>query len=134
MLPFEFMIPETPVSVQARDRKRLGAWKDRVRGAASAEWPQGRPPVTCLVRARITYYYDQVAIDSDNILKPVLDALCGVVYQDDAQVTDVSSSVRNINGSFRVRGMSRSLAEGFVTGHDFLHIRIEEAPDQGDLP
>jgi Holliday junction resolvase RusA-like endonuclease len=134
MLPFEFVIPETPVSVQARDRKRLSAWKERVRNAASASWPREQPPVTCSVRARVTYYYDQVSIDSDNILKPLLDALCGVVYRDDAQVTDVSSAIRSINGSFRVRGMSRPLAEGFVTGHDFLHIRIEEAPDQGELP
>jgi hypothetical protein len=32
-----------------------------------------------------------------------------------------------------VRGMSPVLAEGFVQGDEFLHIRIEEAPDHTEL-
>ena len=37
----------------------------------------------------ITYFYDAVEIDVDNILKPILDALKGLLYMDDNQITDI---------------------------------------------
>ncbi|MGQ9865007.1 MAG: RusA family crossover junction endodeoxyribonuclease, partial [Pseudanabaenaceae cyanobacterium] len=70
---------------------------------------------------------------SDNIVKPVRDALNGVIYVDDYQISDFLSRRRNLNGTYRVRGLSAALAEGFQSNQEFLHILIEEAPDPSRL-
>ena len=43
------------------------------------------------VMVTITYLYNRgsIDIDVDNIPKPILDALKGLVYSDDSQVTDL---------------------------------------------
>ncbi len=63
------------------------------------------------------------------MLKPIQDAMQGVVYANDAQITDTSVRKTNLDGQFTVRGMSRVLAEGFCRGTEFLYIKVEEAPD-----
>jgi crossover junction endodeoxyribonuclease RusA len=137
VLPFEFVVTGKPISHQTKDRKRLQTWKTTVRNAAEACWtthPTGEP-----VRVIITHYYDvepgnETGVpDSDNIVKPVRDALNGVIYVDDYQITDFVSRRRSLNGSFRIKGMSLVLAKGFCSGEEFLHILIEAAPDPTEL-
>jgi crossover junction endodeoxyribonuclease RusA len=138
MLPFEFVVIGKPISHQAKERKRVQAWKDQVRSVAESYW-KGNVPLGETIQVVITHYYDIVGgdesavPDSDNIVKPIRDALNGLIYVDDYQITDFISRRRNLNGSFRVKGISPALAEGFSKGQEFLHIRIEPAPDPGDL-
>jgi Holliday junction resolvase RusA-like endonuclease len=138
VLPFEFIVTGKPISHQTKDKKRLQAWKGTVRAAAAACWPASQPTGDA-VRVVITHYYDVEpgnetnVPDSDNIVKPVRDALNGVIYVDDYQVTDFVSRRRSLNSSFRIRGMSQVLAQGFCSGDEFLHLRIEAAPDPSDL-
>lgn len=138
VIPFEFIVIGKPVSHQTKDRKRLQEWKAEVRRVAEACW-SSKSPVGNSLRVTITHYYDTLGgdesgvPDSDNIVKPVRDALNGVIYVDDYQITDFVSRRRNLNGSFRVKGMSSVLAEGFCKGKEFLHLLIEEAPDPADL-
>ena len=88
---------------------------------------------------KLTYYFEAPSgkednvPDSDNVVKPIREALVDIVYHSDYQVTDVVSRRRNLNGSFRVKGMSPILAEGFIQGVEFVHVRIEIAPDPADL-
>jgi Holliday junction resolvase RusA-like endonuclease len=137
VLPFEFVVTGKPISHQTKDRKRLQAWKTTVRNAAEACWTTH--PTGDSVRVIITHYYDvepgnETGVpDSDNIVKPVRDALNGVIYVDDYQITDFVSRRRSLNGSFRIKGMSLVLAKGFCSGEEFLHILIESAPDQTEL-
>ena len=79
----------------------------------------------------ITYFYDSVSMDVDNIPKPISDALKGLVYLDDEQVTDVLCRKRNLNSDLRVENPSSVLAESLSRGNEFLYIVVEEAPDQG---
>jgi crossover junction endodeoxyribonuclease RusA len=72
-------------------------------------------------------------MDNDNLVKPIQDALNALVYADDGLITDTSLRKTDLNGRFQVRGMSPILAEGFCSGEEFLHIRIEAAPDHGVL-
>lgn len=131
MLPFEFTVAGPPVSHQARNRARLQAWIATVRNEAARYWPQGQPPATGRFKITVVYYHDAATIrlDNDNMLKPIQDALQGVVYANDAQITDTSVRKTNLDGQFTVRGMSRVLAEGFCLGVEFLYIKVEEAPD-----
>lgn len=83
----------------------------------------------------MTYYHDgpAVRIDNDNLLKPIQDALNRFVYEDDVQITDTQVRKTDLNGSFRVKGMSPILAEGFCSGKEFLHVRVEHAPSHEDI-
>jgi len=131
MLPFEFTVDGPPISHQTRNAVRLRTWQQAVRTAAAQRWPSGTPPLTEQLHFKVTYYHDGVAvrIDNDNLVKPIQDALNGLIYVDDRQITDTSVRKTDLNGSFRVRGMSPVLAEGFCRGNEFLFIRIELAPD-----
>ena len=109
-----------------------------VQKAATRMWDSDRP-YDNYVRLKLTYYFDAPSgkedsvPDSDNIIKPVRSALTGVVFEHDYLASDVVSRRKNLNGSFRVRGMSSILAEGFIQGVEFVHVRIEIAPDPADL-
>lgn len=131
MLPFEFAVIGTPVSQQSRNRQRLREWQDLIRARARRRAPHGALPVTERnVRMVISYYYDVTPIDVDNIGKPVLDALKGLVYADDSQITDLRVRKRNLAGSFRIRRTSLPLAEGFASGREFLHVHVDRVPDE----
>jgi crossover junction endodeoxyribonuclease RusA len=68
------------------------------------------------------------------MLKPIQDALTGLVYIDDRLITDVTVRKTNLNGRFKVRGLSSILAAGFELDAEFLYIRLDSAPDHGELP
>ncbi len=130
MLPFEFIINGPPVSQQARRRKRVHEWIEEVKSVAAQYWPVEELPVTEPVMLTITYFYDSVSMDVDNIPKPISDALEGLVYFNDNQVTDVLCRKRNLNSDFRVENPSDLLAEGLSRSSQFLYIVVEDAPNQ----
>ena len=129
-LPFEFIIDGPPVSQQARRRERVRQWRQEVRSVAEQYWPVEEILVTGSVMITITYFYDSVEMDVDNIPKPISDALKGLVYLDDGQVTDILCRKRNLNGNLRLENPSIVLAEGLSRGNEFLYILVEEAPNQ----
>jgi len=106
-----------------------------VRAAALRRWPTGIPAVKVQVKIAVSYFHDGIAVrmDNDNMVKPIQDALNGLVYEDDRQITDTQVRKTDINGSFRVRGMSPVLAEGFIKGTEFLYIRVEAAPSHEEM-
>jgi Holliday junction resolvase RusA-like endonuclease len=140
-LPLEFVVLSKPISHQASNKKALGLWKSKVFEAAQAA-ALGRSPVGCPCLVTITHFFDadeweSGVPDNDNvglaITKPIRDALNGVIYVDDYQITDFTCRTRSLNGTFRVKGISEPLAEGFRSGKDFLHILVQMAPDQSLL-
>lgn len=135
MLTFEFIVAGPPISYQTRRSIRLQTWKQIVRTAAIRRWPPAAPPLKNRLKLTVCYYHDGIAVrmDNDNMVKPIQDALIGLVYEDDRQITDIQVRKTDINGSFHVRGMSPVLAEGFINGKDFLYIRVELAPSHEEL-
>lgn len=137
-VPFEFIVTGRPISQQTKQKQRLQNWKTAVRKAAELAWPLPEP-LSHPLQIIMTHYYDAQqgdesgVPDSDNIIKPVREALSGLIYLKEAQITDFQSRRRNLNGSFRLKGLSRVLAEGFCRGKEFLYLRVEEAPDPSDL-
>ncbi len=129
MIPFEFIVEGVPVSHQTKNRTALQTWKQTVRTAAEQHWPAGDSPTTDRVQITITYYHEGVPLDVDNMIKPIQDALNGLVYVDDRQITDTTGRLRDINGDFKVRYMSPVLAAGFIRGNEFVHVHIDLAPD-----
>ena len=99
-----------------------------MRSAAEGEW-SGQPPVTEELMVTITYFYDSRPIDVDNIPKPILDALKGVAYVDDNQVTDLLCRKRDMNTDLQVQYFSTVLDEALDRSTPFVHIIVDNAPD-----
>jgi len=113
---FEFIIDGPPVSQQTRRRERIREWKAYVRQEAEKFWSSEQEIATGLVMLQVTYFYDSIAVDVDNIVKPILDAIIGLVYVDDDQITDIWIRKRDLSGNFTIENMTRTLAEGFARG------------------
>ncbi len=124
---FEFVIEGTPISQQAKKRRILRDWKNRVHKTARKYWPQKEAPMKEKMHLTLTYFYADEALDVDNMIKPVLDAMIGIVYLDDSQITDIYGRKRKLNSSFRIHSCSPALARGLSSGLEFLHVKVEEA-------
>lgn len=133
MIKFEFIVDGPPISQQTRRRKRLKDWKTTVRHEAEKYWSSEQKISTGLIMLQITYFYDSVEVDVDNIVKPIQDAIIGLAYIDDSQITDILVRKRNLSGNFRIKNMTSILAEGFSRGNEFLHIIVTDAPDTEEL-
>jgi Holliday junction resolvase RusA-like endonuclease len=119
-----------PVSQQTRRRERLKEWKTVVRQAAETYWLAEKTMPTGPVMLQRTYFYDSVGMDVDNIVKPIQDAIIGLAYVDDEQVTDVLVRKRDLSGNFKVENMTTVLVEGFDRGNEFLYVVVLDAPNQ----
>src|SRR5262249_7176186 len=94
----------------------------------------GLAALSGILRMTVSYYHKgpAVRIDNDNMVKPIQDALIGLVYQDDRLITDTMIRKTNIDGPFYVRGSSLLLLEALSKGDEFLHIIIDEAPNHSN--
>ncbi len=133
LLPWECVVLGVPASVQGRPRAR-NRWKEAVAHAAREAWPVGAPPLPGVVSLKLTYFHDGAPLDADNMIKPTQDALINIAFVDDRQVKDVHASLRDLNGRYEVRSLRPALAQGFISGQPFVHIRMEDVPDLGVLP
>ena len=129
-IPFELTVYGIPVSQQTRKRCRLKEWRQDVCSAAKREWTE-EPSDFGPLMVTITYVYDEVILDVDNIPKPILDALKQVVFSDDSQVTDMLCRKRDLNADLQVQAFSPVLSEALARSAPFVHIIVDHAPDQG---
>jgi Holliday junction resolvase RusA-like endonuclease len=130
----EFTVEGMPVSHQTGDRALLQAWKKTVRAAAAKVWT-GRP-VTGPVKFIVMFFHDdpKPVLDDDNMAKPIRDALNGLVYQDDKQITHAEHVLTSINALYEVRYVAHVILEAFRKGDPFVYVRIEDAPAHTQLP
>jgi hypothetical protein len=87
------------------------------------------------LKLTVVYYHERqsVLIDHDNMIKPIQDALAGLIYKNDRQITDAQTRKTNIDGRFRLRHLSPVYARAFGGGRAFIYIGIEEAPSHEEL-
>ena len=79
----------------------------------------------------ITYFYEDASLDVDNIPKPILDALKGLVYSDDTEVSDLLCRKRDLNGDLRIQNPSSVLLDTLRNSEQqFLHITVDNALNQ----
>jgi hypothetical protein len=128
--PLEFVVEGTPVSLQAKRRRgSLREWKDRVAGAARRVLPEAHF-VTSRPLAITMFYFAAAPIqgDIDNIVKPILDALCRVVYIDDHQINRVLIQKFEPGNIFEFASPSHVLAEAIGKPKPTLYIRLSSNP------
>jgi len=126
MPSFEFARLGVPCTVQTRNKSRLDNYKRDVRRAAVALWPGNAVPLAVPVRVIISYYYTSDVLDVDNIIKPILDQLKGLVYRDDLQVIKVVSqkSLAHAVGASNFVA-SQVLTSALRSKDGFPHILVE---------
>jgi Holliday junction resolvase RusA-like endonuclease len=82
----EFMVLGPPVSSQqgtVQGRANLVTWRATIAGAATLAWPN--LPLTIELKAVIINFYagSEPSVDTDNMSKPILDAMQGIAYVND---------------------------------------------------
>lgn len=127
-LPFEFALEGPPVSQQTRRRALVRQWTQIVRNAAEQHWDRSLPG-TGLVMISILYVFDRDAFDVDNIPKPILDGLKGLIYLDDTQIIDLICRKRRKSGDLHVEGQSLLFDESLSKHSQFLYIRVTHASE-----
>ena len=121
----EFLIPKRPLSMQAK-RKNLQRWKDFVRLEASKVWTE-KPCSGIDIHITMVYLYDKDPIDTDNIIKPIQDALKELVYDDDSLITDVESHRRPLRSTFDITRLPLLLLKGIISDNESVYVQICDA-------
>jgi len=133
MEPFYFTIPRRPISQQARRSARREEWKAYIRSIVEPQWPYGSPLE--LENFSIAYIYlsDESPLDIDNVIKPIQDALVGIVFHDDGVVTDVIGHRRDRTGLFDVDRLPVPVLEAIDLGSECVVVRISSGVEIGDV-
>lgn len=114
---FEFLIPRRPVSLQTNNRANLQAWKNYVANEAKKVW-HGTIIETGSLELILVYLFDLAPPDTDNIVKPIQDALVGLVFSDVALISDVESHRRSLVGTFDITRLPDLLVAGITAGQE----------------
>ena len=128
-IPFEIVLFGPPVSQQARRRRIVREWTSEVQRVARTHWGT-ETSFDGEVMVTITYFFEGALLDVDNIPKPIFDALNGVVYSDDSQVTDLLCRKRDLSGDLRIPQPSALLLKSLSQSEQFLHIVVADASSQ----
>ncbi|MEB3163892.1 MAG: RusA family crossover junction endodeoxyribonuclease [Prochlorothrix sp.] len=124
---FEILIPRRPLSQQA-NRSNLRKWKDYIYGRARAVW-RDTPLKMDGLQFTLVYFCGDSPADIDNIIKPIQDALKGVVYADDAQITDADSHRRSLAATLNMTNLPKLVIQGFLSGEECVYVRVSPAPE-----
>jgi crossover junction endodeoxyribonuclease RusA len=124
---FELLIKRRPLSVQAK-ASNLQAWIEEVRRQAKKEWNRPGPLTDEAFSLTLVFLYESDPIDVDNIIKPIQDALNGVVYPDDQLLTDVCSYRRLISDTLSFAGLPPLLAKAIRNQKECVYLRVMAGP------
>ncbi len=118
----DFIVQGTPKSQQARSKRR---WQDKVRQAVPPRFELLGGPL----RLRIDFFFNgSTNLDTDNIIKPIQDALENTVYGDDDTVVDVCARKIDLRRLPQFDSTPITLASALAEPpSDFVYIRVATA-------
>jgi crossover junction endodeoxyribonuclease RusA len=131
----EFTVDGPPVSHQTKDKSNLNTWKGTIRSEAAKHW-KAKPPLTGKLKCTIYNFHEgeDASLDDDNMVKPIRDAMNGLVYADDSQIRYSETIHISIDAPIKIRRASLILLTAYGKGDEFLYVRIDDAPDYIQLP
>jgi crossover junction endodeoxyribonuclease RusA len=101
-----------------------------VKGEAAKLWNTASLPISSpSLRFTIVYLCDSSPADIDNIIKPIQDALVGLVFDDDSLVSDVDSHRRFLADPIDVTSLPALLQKGVAYGSECVYVRVCHAED-----
>jgi hypothetical protein len=123
---YEFSLIGPAVSLRAKDKnaKRYQRWIETVKQTITSQLPSGFTPTRAKVSVVISNYYTADPPDVDNIIKPILDGMNGVVYQDDAQVYRVTSEKYMQDDDLHLVNPSATLAKAIESTDELLFVVV----------
>ena len=127
---FEFAVKGPPVGVNAKEhsavsRKKYRDWMARVAAAASDRLEPDWHPTKCdEIVVAIFNYYSGGFHDVDNVIKPIFDALSGVLYEDDRQIYKVTSERFDRSQSNSILDPSAVLVIALDAYLEFVHVIV----------
>lgn len=130
--PLEFIVRGTPVSLQVKRPESKVAWKQRVKRASYEVLPEGHFSTESRVSVTLFYFpATEMEGDIDNIVKPILDALCNHVYNDDKQVERVWVQKFEPGRVFQFSNPTELLSEALAGEKPLLFVRLGDDPTEG---
>ena len=139
----EFIVEGTPRSMQASSRGRED-WKGAVQSAARDAIVEAERIEFVDVSSRIFHFcfdWGDNSGDLDNIAKPILDAISGVIFFNDNQVTELVLGRTDLRRHeiFEIEGASPLLADridrAIVSGDGlgFVYVSVDTEVDHRSL-
>lgn len=127
--PFEFLVEGTPVSAQRGHRRSLHQWQLRIVEASRRRLPEGHFASVGPIGVTL-YYFPAAAMrgDIDNIVKPILDAMCRHVYLDDRQVERLLVQKFEPGRPLAFGSPSSTLLEALSRPRPVLYVRLTDDP------
>ena len=89
--------------------------------------PHASPVSSSSLRFTIVYLCGNDPADTDNIIKPIQDALVGIVYTDDSLISDVDSHRRFLSDPIDVTTLPSLLQGGVIGGTECVYVRVADA-------
>lgn len=136
----EFVVVGTPISNQQstpNGRKNLTSWRKKVIAEATAVWGTKTPlPSSQPLKVILINFYGgtKSSVDLDNMLKPILDAMQSIVYDDDRQFSQAEITHASITAVFQIVGAASIIIHTIHAGKPFVFVRIEDPVDPFPLP
>lgn len=126
MASFAYVVEGPPVSLNAKDHssRRYQKWIRTVRKAAADIWPTGSSPRTEDLVVSIYNYFTLAPPDVDNIIKPILDGMETVVYNNDSQVFRVLSERVNLSLPTSLIDPAPLVASAQAVYTEFLYVVV----------
>ena len=133
----EFVVHGPPISNQqstAQGRANLAAWRATIAGAATLAWPNA--PLTIELKAVIINFYagNEPSVDTDNLSKPILDAMQGIAYVNDRQVVQAEVTHARLGGADQIGGVRPVIVNALQAQAQFVYVGIEDPVNPFPLP
>ena len=132
-MQLEFVVLGPPISNQSPG-SNLDNWRATVEAEAKKQW--NKAVLNGNLKAVIINFHlgSRPSVDIDNMLKPILDVMQKIVYDDDRQIRQAEISHVRIDAPFVFVGASKILVAAVQAGHQFVYVRIEDPVDPFPLP
>jgi crossover junction endodeoxyribonuclease RusA len=116
----EFIVEGPPVSHQTKKKNALQTWKNQIRAEAAKVWTQAPP--SGLLQCTIMNFYagTDPPLDDDNMVKPIRDALNGLVYDDDSQIGHSIHAQMPNAGRYQIKGAAKLVVDALREGKVFV--------------
>jgi hypothetical protein len=128
LFPVEFIVPGTPVSLQAKGPSKE-IWKERVKSASTPTLPEGHWLTDEPIAVTLFYFpAEPMTGDLDNIIKLVLDALARHVYRGDRQIERILVQKFEPESIFEFAMPSQTLRKAMSSDKPLLYVRLSNDP------
>lgn len=123
----DFLLPRRPLSHQSSDSGKKAQWRDYVFGRAQRAWP-AKPLLNYPLKFTIVYLTtERNPGDINNFVKPIQDALCGLVYADDSMIRDLSAHLRQHGTIKDTVGFPHELISAIMSNSPCVYIAVSDS-------